>query len=347
LRPDGGRRPDGGLRPDNRLPTRPGQGGSGERWRPDGDRRPGNRPDWSNRPNWDNRNNIINNRPSWANIDNNRINNINNNWNVGINNRQNNIHNWQNNRPDRMARWGYWGNNVRDGWYNHGFNCFDNNWWDHHHCDWGGWNYWNNWNDYSYGYWYQQPAYSDFSSWWSWPSTPAVWEQPIYYDYGAGGNVTYQDNSVYVNGTEVGTQQEFAQSAAALATVPPPANEEEAAKAEWMPLGTFIMATSEKEKEPSKVIQLAVDKQGIISGTFYNQQTDVTQAVQGQVDKETQRVAFRIGENQNVVVETGLYNLTQDETPVLVHYGADKVEYFLLVRLPEPEGEQQTASTSG
>ena len=120
-----------------------------------------------------------------------------------------------------------------------------------------------------------------------------------------------------------------------------------AAKAEWMPLGTFAVATSEKEGEPTKVIQLAVDRQGIISGTFFNQQTDVTQAVQGQVDKETQRVAFRIGDNENVVVETGLYNLTQDETPVLVHYGADKTEYFLLVRLPEPEEGEQGASAEG
>jgi hypothetical protein len=48
-------------------------------------------------------------------------------------------------------------------------------------------------------------------------------------------------------------------------------------------------------------------------------------------------VAFRIGESENIVVETGLYNLTQEEAPALVHFGTDKVEDWLLVRLEAPE----------
>ena len=107
-----------------------------------------------------------------------------------------------------------------------------------------------------------------------------------------------------------------------------------------MPLGTFAVATSEKDVDPSRVIQLAVDKEGIISGTLYNLQTDEAHTIQGQVDKETQRVAFRIGESEDVVVETGLYNLTQEETPVLVHHGPEEVETYLLVRLEQPEDEE-------
>jgi hypothetical protein len=124
-----------------------------------------------------------------------------------------------------------------------------------------------------------------------------------------------------------------------LATVKPPAGEAEAAKAEWLPLGTFGISASEKDTEPTRVIQLAVNKQGIVSGTFYNTQTDLAQSIQGQVDKQTQRVAFRIGESERVVVETGLYNLTQSEAPALVHFGPDKVENWLLVRMENPEGD--------
>ena len=39
--------------------------------------------------------------------------------------------------------------------------------------------------------------------------------------------------------------------------------------------------------------------------------------------------------------ETGLYNLTQDEAPVLVHLGAEDVENWLLVRMEEPEEDQE------
>jgi hypothetical protein len=56
----------------------------------------------------------------------------------------------------------------------------------------------------------------------------------------------------------------------------------------------------------------------------------------GGPDRNTQRVAFRVGESEDLVVETGLYNLTQDDAPVLVHFGPEQVENWLLVRLEQP-----------
>ncbi|MFZ5832819.1 MAG: hypothetical protein ACOY3P_22260 [Planctomycetota bacterium] len=106
-----------------------------------------------------------------------------------------------------------------------------------------------------------------------------------------------------------------------------------------MPLGTFAVAADEKDVDPTRVIQLAVNKQGVVSGTLFNTETDEARTVQGQVDKETQRVTLRIGESENIIVETGLYNLTQNESPVLVHFGPDKVETYVLVRLENPEEE--------
>ena len=46
------------------------------------------------------------------------------------------------------------------------------------------------------------------------PST--VWSQPVYYDYGQGGNVVYENNSVYIDGQQVASAEEFAESAAVL-----------------------------------------------------------------------------------------------------------------------------------
>lgn len=147
---------------------------------------------------------------------------------------------------------------------------------------------------------------------------------------------------VYVDGQEVGTPQDFAASAAQLATVDPPASEEDAENADWMPLGTFAVSSNQKDANPTRVIQLAVNKSGIVSGTLYNEATDEAQTVLGQVDKETQRVALRVGESEDIVVETGLYNLTQNEAPIMVHFGPDRVESWLLVRLEALEDQAGT-----
>jgi hypothetical protein len=55
------------------------------------------------------------------------------------------------------------------------------------------------------------------------------------------------------------------------------------------------------------------------------------------VDKKTQRVAWSIGEKKDIVFETGLPNLTKDESTILIHYGKDRTEQMILVRLPEPK----------
>jgi hypothetical protein len=342
------------------LPNRPGAGGSGTQRpgagvlpnRPGGDNRPNrpggdNRQDWAradrNRPiNINNSNNIISNRPSWSNISGNDINRINGRWNNSIRGS-----NWNNNINNR---WNHWGNGVR-GWggYAHGYanGWFNRGWWDNHRFPAYRSGYWNGFYNHPFNYWWTVPAWGAVTGFFNWASQPNVVTQPIYYDYGSGGNVTYQDNSVYIGGQQVATADEFAESAAALATVEPPANETESQTEEWLPLGTFAISTNEKESEPNRVLQLAVNKDGVISGALFNTETNDSKAILGRVDKETQRVAIRIGENQDVVAETGLYNLTQDEVPLLVHFGKDKQETWLLVRMKAPEDDQSGAAGEG
>ncbi|MCA9162056.1 MAG: hypothetical protein KDA59_04015 [Planctomycetales bacterium] len=285
-------------------------------------------------------NNKISARPNWVSINSNRMISINNRWQTQIAG----IQNWPTRYPARINYWHHWGDGVRYHWGHHYHNWFGRDWWYSHHHHWCGWHYGYWFNRYPWGYWWSTPSYASCVNWFTWTATPGVWAQPIYYDYGQGGNVVYQDNSVYINGQQVASADEFAQSAMELATVPPPENEEVAAAAEWMPLGTFAVSSDEKDVEPTRTIQLAVNKDGVISGTLYNSQSDQAYSVQGQVDKQTQRVAFRVGDSDKVVVETGLYNLTQDEAPALVHYGADHVENWLLVRLQNSEAEEAAAT---
>lgn len=156
--------------------------------------------------------------------------------------------------------------------------------------------------------------------------------QPVYYDY--GNNITYEDNSVYVNGNDVGTSQQYYEQAANLATTGAEASAP--AEGDWLPLGVFALAKTE-DATSDVSLQLAVNKQGVIRGNSTDTTTNKNQVIKGSVDKTTQKVAFTVGDDMSTVVETGLYNLTKDESPCLIHFGADKTEQWLLVRVQKPD----------
>ncbi len=293
--------------------------------------RPTTRPSNPKFPNIGSGNNTINKRPGWVNIDNSTNINLQNKWQNTINNNRNN---W--NGP-HDNHWNHWSDNVHHNWdhYHDHHHWYDDNWWNDHYHGNCGWHY--HYGVYRpWSYWWTIPTWTALNSWF-YTSNPAVVSQPVYYDYGQGGNVTYQAQTVYLGDTPIASSADFAASAAELATVTPPDNEQSAQAAEWMPLGTFAISMGEKDLNPARVVQLAISKDGIISGTLYNYDTDETQAVQGRLDQQTQRVAMRIESSDDLVIETGLYNLTQEQAPLLVHFGPDRTETWLLVRLEAPE----------
>ena len=82
---------------------------------------------------------------------------------------------------------------------------------------------------------------------------------------------------------------------------------------------------------------MALDKNGIIRGNYYDGLMDTTTPVYGSVDKKNQRAAWTIGKKNDRVFETGIYNLTKSESPVLVHFGSDRTQQWLLVRVDQPK----------
>ena len=46
-------------------------------------------------------------------------------------------------------------------------------------------------------------------------------------------------------------------------------------------------------------MQLAVNKQGVIAGTYYNEASQVSRPIQGTVDVNTQRAAMSFADNKN------------------------------------------------
>ena len=88
-------------------------------------------------------------------------------------------------------------------------------------------------------------------------------------------------------------------------------------------------------------IQLVISKDGRLSGTYYHWSTQSTRLIHGTVDKETQRVAFQIGDETANVIEVGLAGLTEDTTPMWVHFGTQQTQTWTLIHLDPPESVQK------
>jgi hypothetical protein len=90
--------------------------------------------------------------------------------------------------------------------------------------------------------------------------------------------------------------------------------------------------------QPTLYLQLVLNKQGVISGTFENTTTGEAQTLEGMVDKASQRAAWGVEGKQRPIVETGISNLTQETAPALIHFADGQTQQWLLVRLEDPEG---------
>jgi uncharacterized protein (TIGR03000 family) len=206
---------------------------------------------------------------------------------------------------------------VRGGFYHYG--AFNTGWWGVHPGAWRvpGWTAATCWG------WATVPV---LTNWFGW-SAP-----PIYYDF--GNTIVYQGDQVYINGDPGPTAADYYQQSADLALAPPPPEKKDE---QWQPLGVFALVQGE-QTDPSAVFQLAVNKAGYIGGNYYNVLTDTNLPVRGSVDKKTQRASWIVGDQKNTVYDTGIYNLTKDESPLLIHFGKDRTQQWLLVRVPEKDG---------
>jgi hypothetical protein len=167
--------------------------------------------------------------------------------------------------------------------------------------------------------------YATIATFCGYPATPVV------YDYGV--NVVYEDNRVYYNGEPVASAEEYAAQATDLAALGQKARPTE--MEEWQSLGVFALVQGD-EKEANNIFQIAINANGVIRGNYYNALTDTTIPIAGTVDKKTQRAAWFVGDNKETVYETGMGNLSQPETQLLVHFGKDRTQQLTLVRLEAP-----------
>ncbi len=182
---------------------------------------------------------------------------------------------------------------------------------------------------------YRGAVWGSVAAWFPWG-----WSQPISYSY--GDNVYVEGDTVYYGEEAVGTAQEYSEQAFTIASsAEEVAPDESGDDTEWLSLGVFAMVQDGQASgpEPNLFIQLAVSKEGMIAGTYFNRSTNQSQEVQGAVDKKTQRTAWTVGGDDWPVMETGISNLTEDQSPALIHFADGQTQQWLMIRLQDPEGE--------
>jgi hypothetical protein len=212
----------------------------------------------------------------------------------------------------------------------HGHNWYGPNWYRHYP---GAWYF----GGVAAGAWWSVPLWNNTCAWYGGVDTA-----PAAYDYGS--NITYNDDTVYYGDQPVATADEYYDGAVQLADSGSDASQDN----QWLPLGVFAVV-ADGQTDAEKVLQLAVDRSGAIRGNLHDDITDDVTQIEGAVDKKNQRVAIRPVGNDSVVMECGLWNLTQDSAPVLIHLGKDRVIQRTLVRLAadDSKGKDTNQTTSG
>lgn len=272
------------------------------------------------------------------------------------------------------------GHNVRNSFNNDNFTHNTNNYNVNRYGGYGGYGGYHGYGGYGYhGYGYHPYGYG-YGGWggypgWGWygMSSAAMWtcmgmsslgtflgmaslansgknSQPV-----SSTNVTYEGDNVYINGQPSGTAGDYYQQAQQLAQTgqnyqpatyvntddqSQTADYTQSQNQQWAPLGVFALAEP-GENQSNMILQLAINKDGIVRGNYVNQLTNETAQVYGALDKNTQRISWTIGTNPNTVFDASIGDLVKDDSSVLVHYGANDTSRMALIRLPQPNSSNQ------
>jgi hypothetical protein len=226
----------------------------------------------------------------------------------------------------------HWGNHNRP---------FSRGWYGHHRGAWGGaWGWGNPWGIANWG-------------------TTAAWlglgaaTAPVWAGYGPTNTTIYDTDNEELNapGNELPGGQNMSPEALAAESA---AARELAAKGmtepgqdeKFMPLGVFTLAP-ENQTEATAMLQLAVSKQGVLRGSYFDLLSDVNHPIRGSVNKKTQHVAWTFGPQGKVTFQTALGVLTESSGPVSVHYENGQTRQWVLARYDKEPSENDPQDESG
>jgi hypothetical protein len=158
--------------------------------------------------------------------------------------------------------------------------------------------------------WSRHSRWGGVTGWLGWNSNA-----PLYYS-DEGYPVEWAVDDQTPNDQDYVQQQVVQQQA-----VPQQVAQEESESSDWMPLGVFALGKTIPTASTSNLyVELAVSKQGDISGTYYDANADRTHAILGIIDKDTQIAAWKFSDVPNApLMTTGVYNLTRDVVPIVLY----------------------------
>lgn len=204
-----------------------------------------------------------------------------------------------------------------------------------------------------YSRWRDRPYY-----WWGWSSPRGLTDwlvygftQPAYWNYGPDGNIWYDNGYVYYDGSRRYSADDYYNHLDNLARDIPNIDQAEAEKMDWKPLGVFAIRR-ENESDSTRTMQLAVNRDGVITGTYFIQPKKQARPLMGRVDKISQRATWTFADGEkgkdDVIFETSIYNLTKPSTNIMVHFGPKQsdAEIWQLVRLEQPGANTNAQASS-
>jgi hypothetical protein len=104
-------------------------------------------------------------------------------------------------------------------------------------------------------------------------------------------------------------------------------------KAQWMDLGSLALKAS-GEAKATRIVQLSVNRDGLLRGSHYDLLSDQVQTIEGAIDKQTLRAAWKIGHNGKVVFQAPVDELTKPEGNVTAFFPDGSHGTWRTARLP-------------
>ena len=112
----------------------------------------------------------------------------------------------------------------------------------------------------------------------------------------------------------------------------PPVVGDPSAPGEWMTLGVYSLVTGSGDSG-TRMLELAVDKQGRVRGNYYDMVTNASHTVTGRIDQATQHVQWSLDTNKQLTFFAPLSQLTQPQGVVNVRFPGGQREEWQVTRL--------------
>lgn len=170
--------------------------------------------------------------------------------------------------------------------------------------------------------WWRAARWSTVNNW-----LGAGWAVPVYYD--TVQNVYYEDPDYSSNIPMSSGQVAYDQGS----YYSPSLNQTETS---WLPLGVFALSQSpEQTSQANMFFQLALNRNGEISGIYFNSSINGIFEMVGTVDKSTQQVIMQISNYSYPIFITALDNLTDYQTPIRLQFANSIEQTWTLTQLQQ------------